>query len=443
MSASGFSFRVVPAKGEELIPPNTPSEQAAAALAQQKAEEVHALFPDCVVVAADTIVVIDGDILNKPIDKADAFSMLKRLSGRRHNVFTGVAIYGDISKNIFCEKTEVEFHELSDEEINAYIETGEPFDKAGAYGIQEKGMLLVKEIKGDFYNVMGLPISRVSRELQNQHGISPGSGKKSYDIHDLRGIMARLRTDCPWDREQTHASIRTNVIEEAYEVAEAIDSGVPELLCEELGDLLLQVVFHAQIASETQRFGFEDICVSICEKLIYRHPHVFGDTKADSADEVLKNWDELKAHSKRMPTAANNLDDVPKSLPALMRGEKVGKRAANAGFDFANVNETLDCLKSEINELESAINSNLVELHKKESQIEEEFGDVLFSCCNLGRFLKKDCEKALTFSVNRFIMRFRRLEDMLFEMGKKFEELSQEQLNELWQSSKKHVASSQ
>jgi tetrapyrrole methylase family protein/MazG family protein len=435
LKAAGFEFDIIPATGEENIPPNTPPEQAVTALAEQKAAEIAALYPDsdCTVIGADTIVYLDGEILGKPADKDDAFAMLRKLSGKLHRVFTGVAVISNRSKHTFFEETTVEFHELSDSEIAAYIDTGEPFDKAGAYGIQEKGMLLVKQIRGDFYNVMGLPISRLARVLREQHDNRDNRDKrdKRYGISDLLGIMSRLRVECPWDREQTHASIRANVIEEAYEVAEAIDRGSAAELCEESGDLLLQVVFHAQIASEAGEYNFDDVCDGICRKLIYRHPHVFSDSErgaSSTADDVLKNWDRLKSDGAK---AADRLDSVPKSLPALLRGEKVGKRAALAGFDFTEVSQTLDCLESEIEELKMAVSQ------EKEARIEEEFGDVLFSCCNLGRILKKDCEKALTLSINRFIMRFRELEDMVLESGRTIDSLSTTQLDELWQLAKK------
>jgi tetrapyrrole methylase family protein/MazG family protein len=440
MSEAGFTFEVIPAVAEEIIPANTSAESAATMLAQQKAAEIASKYPDCTVIGADTIVFIDGKILGKPADRADAFAMLRRLSGRCHTVYTGVAITGGVSE-VFCESTQVEFHELSDREIEAYLDTGEPFDKAGAYGIQGKGMTLVRRINGDFYNVMGLPISRVSRIL---NGLDDSvTARRSYGISDLLDIMRRLRVECPWDKEQTHASIRVNVIEEAYEVAEAIDLADSGLLCEELGDLLLQVVFHACMAGESGDFDFEQVCDGICKKLIYRHPHVFGSNapsssslpdgeSAGNAAVVLANWETLKAKSKGDETTADRLDSVPKTLPALMRGEKVGKRAANAGFDFADVRETIDGLRSELEELELAM------LNKDEREIEQEFGDILLSCCNLGRFLEKDCEKALTFATNKFIMRFRRLEDMVSESGKRISDLDPKRLDELWQLSKKN-----
>jgi len=227
--------------------------------------------------------------------------------------------------------------------------------------------------------------------------------KQNYDISDLREIMKLLRSEngCPWDREQTHASIRMNVIEEAYEVAEAIDSGDADLLKEELGDLLLQVVFHAEISAENPEagggFGFDEVCDGICKKLVYRHPHVFGNVKADTPDEVLKNWDELKKAAKGN---ADGLDSVTKALPALMRADKVVKKASKMGNNAGNTEEALKSLKNAVNELETVI------LHKNEAETEEVFGNILLSCCNLGRFLKKDSEKALTIALNRFIMRF-------------------------------------
>ncbi|MDR2531366.1 MAG: nucleoside triphosphate pyrophosphohydrolase [Oscillospiraceae bacterium] len=227
--------------------------------------------------------------------------------------------------------------------------------------------------------------------------------KDNYTITDLLDIMRLLRSDsgCPWDREQTHDSIRMNVLEEAYETAEAIDAGNSEFLKEELGDLLLQVVFHAQIGVENGSFDFDSVCDVICKKLIYRHPHVFGELTVENSGEVLKNWEELKSRSKGEQKASDSLENVPKLLPALMRGEKVGKKAANAGFDFGNANEVIQKLKEKIQELEFAV------IYKNDGEIEEEFGDILFTCCNLGRFLKKDSEKALTRAINKFIMRFR------------------------------------
>ena len=261
--------------------------------------------------------------------------------------------------------------------------------------------------------------------------------KEKYGVDDLRLIMKELRSEhgCPWDREQDHKSIRMDVLEEAYEVMEAIDSDNSDLLKEELGDLMLQVVFHSEIESEKGVFDLDDVADGICKKLIYRHPHVFGDVSVNSSAEVLKNWDALKSKSKNEEKASDRLRSVPKLLPALMRGEKVGKRAANVGFDFTDVSEVIERLKSEISELEEAVNS------KSDIKIEEELGDILFSCTNLSRFLKKDSEKALTFAINKFIIRFSSVEALTEEDGKTFSELSQEELNEYWEKAKKNTVS--
>lgn len=256
--------------------------------------------------------------------------------------------------------------------------------------------------------------------------------KEKYDIGDLREIMKVLRSEhgCPWDKVQTHESIRMDVIEEAYEVAEAIDSGSSDLLKEELGDLLLQVVFHSEIEDEQNGFGFDEVCDGICKKLIYRHPHVFGDITADTPEEVLKNWDNLKSASKNEEKPSDRLRSVPKLLPALMRAEKVGNRAARVGMDFTSTDEVIARLKSEITELEDAVNEG------SDIKIEEELGDILFSCTNLSRFLKKDSEKALTFAVNKFIIRFSGVEALLEKQGKTFTEVTSEELERLWEQTK-------
>ena len=257
--------------------------------------------------------------------------------------------------------------------------------------------------------------------------------KDKYDINDLREIMKELRSEhgCPWDKEQDHKSIRMDVLEEAYEVAEAIDSENPDLLKEELGDLLLQIVFHSELEDEQGTFNFDDVCDGICKKLVYRHPHVFGDLKVNTSAEVLKNWDILKSKSKNEEKASDRLRSVPKLLPALMRAEKVGKRASNAGMDFRSTKEVIERLKSEIDELESALDEG------SDIKTEEELGDILFACTNLSRFLKKDSEKALTFAVNKFIIRFSDVEALLEKEGKTFSDVSDDELDELWEKAKK------
>ena len=255
--------------------------------------------------------------------------------------------------------------------------------------------------------------------------------KDKYDIDDLLEVTRILRSEngCPWDREQDHKSVRMNVLEEAYEVMEAIDADDAAMLKEELGDLLFQAVFHCEIEKVRGRFEFNDISDDVTKKMIYRHPHVFGDVNVNNSDDVLKNWDKLKKKSKHQDTVADTLDSVPMVLPALMRGEKVFKRASNAGVALSGTSEAVDLVKEKLASLELAIND------KNEALTEDNFGELLLSCCILSRFIKKDCEKALTFAVNKFIMRFRELESNTRSQGKTLDNLSDEQIKALFLNS--------
>lgn len=251
--------------------------------------------------------------------------------------------------------------------------------------------------------------------------------KERYDIDDLLQIMKILRSEngCPWDKVQTHESIRTDLIEEAYEVCEGIDANSPEMLREELGDLLMQVVFHSQIETEQGNFDFGDVCSDICQKLIYRHPHVFGTVKADTEDEVLKNWDALKKKSKHQETSTETLESVPKTFPALLRGEKVCKRAARAGLPIDSAEDCIMRIKEGLDALDCNDNSQNI------AQNQQILGNILLSFCNLDRILKTDGEKALTYSTNRFIMGFRVIENEAVQNGGSLDKLSDEDLKRL------------
>ncbi len=251
--------------------------------------------------------------------------------------------------------------------------------------------------------------------------------KDKYNIDDLLEVTRILRSEngCVWDREQDHKTIRMNVLEEAYEVMEAIDSDNPDMLKEELGDLLFQAVFHCQIEDEQGRFEFDDICDDVAKKMIYRHPHVFGDVSVNNSDDVLKNWDKLKKASKGQDTIADTFDSVPVILPALMRAQKVGKRASNAGVDYVNKQQIIDIMKKQLELIE------LSNCDNNSDYLEELFGNLLFSCCNLSRFIKKDSEKALTIATNKFIMRFRGLEAELSKCGKTLEDLTEDEVIDL------------
>lgn len=251
--------------------------------------------------------------------------------------------------------------------------------------------------------------------------------KERYDIDDLLQIMKILRSEngCPWDKVQTHESIRTDLIEEAYEVCEGIDANSPEMLREELGDLLMQVVFHSQIETEQGNFNFGDVCSDVCQKLIYRHPHVFGTVKADTEDEVLKNWDALKKKSKHQETSTETLESVPKTFPALLRGEKVCKRAARAGLPIDSAEDCITRIKEGLDALDCNDNSQNI------AQNQQILGNILLSFCNLDRILKTDGEKALTYSTNRFIMGFRAIENEAVQNGGSLDKLSDEDLKRL------------
>lgn len=256
--------------------------------------------------------------------------------------------------------------------------------------------------------------------------------KERYTTSDLCEIMRLLRSPegCPWDREQTHRSIRSDFLEETHEAIEAIDDGDMSALCEELGDVLLQVVFHAQLASEEGAFGYDDVVDGICRKLIVRHPHVFGDATANSAQEVLHNWDAIKRRTKGDISQSELLRHVPRTLPALMRAAKVQGRARRVGFDWPSAEGALQALESEVCELRSAVESG------DRAAMEEEIGDVLFSGVNVSRFAQTDAEGALNAATEKFIRRFEAASEMAKKEGVPLEERTPQQLDELWQRAK-------
>jgi tetrapyrrole methylase family protein/MazG family protein len=249
----------------------------------------------------------------------------------------------------------------------------------------------------------------------------------------LVAIMARLRGEggCPWDREQSHASLVPYLIEESYEVKEAIDKNDVESLREELGDLLLQVVFHAQLAREAGRFDIDDVARAICRKLIGRHPHVFGDVEVGSSAEVLQNWEQIKLDEKReRQETPSRLSGVPKELPALLRAHRVQEKAARVGFDWEHVRDVFAKVREEIGELESAVGQG------ETGPINAEIGDLLFALVNLSRFLNVQSELALHDTIERFIERFRYIEQRAAEQGRQLEEMTLAEMDALWDEAK-------
>ena len=254
--------------------------------------------------------------------------------------------------------------------------------------------------------------------------------KDFYDVRDLEEIVRILRAPggCPWGAEQTHESIRRNFLEEAYEAVEAIDERSPGHLKEELGDVLLQVLFHARMEQEAGRFNLDDVADGVCKKLIYRHPHVFGDVSVSGTGEVLTNWEELKRKEKGQATNTDALSAVARSLPALWRAEKVQKKAKKAGFDWPDISGALDKLSEELEELKTAAAEG--------TNVAEELGDLLFSAVNAARFLKVDPEDALNGATDKFIGRFRKVEAQAAAQGKAMEDMSLEELDALWERAK-------
>ena len=256
--------------------------------------------------------------------------------------------------------------------------------------------------------------------------------KETYSVEDLVGIMQLLRGEngCPWDKEQTHTSIRNNLLEEAYETADAIDRLDDTDMAEELGDLLLQIVFHCQMAKERGAYDLDKVADGICKKLVYRHPHIFSNVVVNNSDEVLDNWDKLKNKEKQMQSFSDTLKAVPKAFPACLRAQKVQKRATKAGYDFKTLQDTVLKIEEELAELKHALSQNDFE------SASDELGDLLFSVINTARFLKTDAEQKLNSTTERFINRFSKAEELAAKQNKNLSELSEDELDVLWKQAK-------
>lgn len=247
---------------------------------------------------------------------------------------------------------------------------------------------------------------------------------------DLIGVL-RSENGCPWDRAQTHSSLRPNMLEEAYEAVDAINSGDMANLKEELGDVLLQVILHSQIAKEEQAFDIEDVAKGLHDKIIHRHPHVFGDVKVNSAEEALKSWDNIKKEEKSHRKSA--MDGVSKSQSALMSAQNISKKAVKCGFEWPDEQSLMDCIYSEFNEFKEASNE------KDKVHMEEEMGDILFAVVNLARWNKIDAEQALINANKKFMARFRKMEELAV---KPLEEYSFEEYEALWKQAKSILVAS-
>jgi MazG family protein len=294
-----------------------------------------------------------------------------------------------------------------------------------------------------------MPPKKLSRPRKKSKP-KPRRAKKSHRIQNpgpafakLAAVMARLRAPggCPWDREQNHSTLRTYLIEESYEVLDALDSRDDSKFAEELGDLLLQVLFHAQIAAEERRFSINDVIREIHDKMIRRHPHVFGDVQAKTSAQVLRNWELLKKQERQLARRSDSdggsiLDGVPSTIPALLEAFQLTRKAARIGFDWPDVEGIFDKLQEESSELREV-------LHKKDSpaRIESELGDILFVAVNLSRFLHVDPEIALHKASAKFTRRFREMEKIAREQGTTLSEVPRPQLESLWDQSKQRELS--
>lgn len=340
----------------------------------------------------------------------DAFDIKNQILDKR----TGIIVTQVYDKYIASE-VKISLSEYYSDEMEIYF--------VRAAGI--KGMESIRKI----------PLYELDRQEDIDHLTSiyiPKCNKNIMDFYDLVDIMGILRSDngCPWDKEQTHESLKKSLIEESYEVIEAIDEEDDEKLVEELGDVLLQVVFHAQLGKEEGYYNINDVISAICNKMINRHPHVFGDTEAKTSEEVLNNWDKIKMKEQGLKNHTDELKHVPNNLPALMRADKIQRKAAKVGFDWDKIDSAMSKVLEELDEIKCVYKTN------NKVKILEEVGDLIFSTVNVSRFLDIDPEIALNSTITKFIKRFEYIEKSALEKGLKMEDLDLKAMDELWEEAK-------
>jgi tetrapyrrole methylase family protein/MazG family protein len=259
-----------------------------------------------------------------------------------------------------------------------------------------------------------------------------GNNEQNKGFQHLVDLMATLRgpEGCPWDRKQTPESLKPFLVEECYEVVDALEDGSPDQIREELGDLLFQIVFHARIAEEQGQFTMDDVITGIHEKMVRRHPHVFGDERLSTDKEVLANWEEIKKKEKGNQDRKSVLEGVPKELPSLLRAHRLQERAARVGFDWAHLNEVLPKLDEEITEFKESLKA------EDAGKIEEELGDLFFTLVNVSRFLGVNPDEALRKTISKFIHRFRAIEESAANAGRSLNDMTLDEMEALWQKAK-------
>lgn len=296
-------------------------------------------------------------------------------------------------------------------------------DSSGKYQIKDIRLFELDRMKADSYFAATVAVLRPA-ELTDL---------SRFGFNELLSVMRRLRAPggCPWDAKQTHESLRASLLEECYEVLQTIDDEDMAGMCEELGDLLLQIVFHAELEEEKRVFTMRDVTSGIVSKLIYRHPHVFGNVKADTAEEVLVNWDKLKMKEKHFDKQSDAIDAIPRALPSLIRSGKVQKKAAGVGFDWDSPMDALKKVYEEADEIKTAAAEN------NEAHIREELGDLLFACVNVIRLFHENGELLLSSATDKFASRFRFVEEAVLRDGKQLENMTLDEMDVYWEQAKK------
>lgn len=323
------------------------------------------------------------------------------------------------------------------EEIDSQAAAGEAKLLLSEYCPEENPVLLASIQENGEYATQSIKLYELDRQNSYDATTAVYIPRTSYEertrhgLDDVMRIVRRLRSPngCPWDREQTHLSLKNALLEECYELIDAIDENDDAHICEEMGDVLLQFALHAVIAEEQGAFTERDACTDLVEKLIYRHPHVFGNIRVSGSDEVLQNWDALKMAQRNQHTQTEVLKSVPKSFPALLRSRKVQKKAADVGFDWSSAEEAFPKIKEETEELRTAI--------LEKSNVDEEVGDLLFAVVNVARLLKREPEFLLMQATDKFINRFEKMETFASERGHALKDLSFQEQDALWNEAKK------